>query len=185
MKPNREVKLVALERIGRELLLALGEDPTDDGLRDTPRRFANWWREFIEYTPGKVDTAFESSYSDQMIIISGMRIWSLCMHHLLPFYADIAIGYIPTEGKILGLSKFARIAHAAAHKLQVQEKLVHDIADELERLTSTKDIAVLANGHHLCMEMRGVKTIGEMTTSVMRGSFRDEPQTRAEFLRLV
>lgn len=178
------VAVSVLELLARDLLLAIGEDPTREGLRDTPRRFAAWWREFIEYDPGNTETTFEAVTTDQMVIVSGLRIFSLCEHHLLPFWCDVAIGYI-ADGRVLGLSKFARVAHQVAHRLQLQERLTHSIADEIEHLTGSGDVAVLAHGEHLCMVMRGIKTSGRMTSSVMRGAFRDKPEARAEFLRLV
>ena len=119
-----------------------------------------------------------------MVVVSGMRVWSMCQHHLLPFWADISIGYIATD-RILGLSKFARIAQQYAHQLQLQEQLCHQIADAIERITRTPDVAVLAQGQHLCMVSRGVKTPAIMTTSIMRGVFRTDSQTRMEFLRLI
>lgn len=173
-----------IKDLARELLIAIGEDPDRDGLKDTPARYAKWWREFIDYEAGKIETAFTLEKSDEMIAVTGMEVWSLCEHHLLPFKAVISIGYIPAE-KVLGLSKFARIAHKHAHKPQVQERLVQQIADEVERITGSKDIAVIADGEHSCMTMRGIKTSGSMRTSVMRGCFRTEPEARHEILNLV
>ncbi len=171
-----------LLRLGRELLVALGEDPDREGLLETPRRFASLWREFVEYEPGNTDSTFEAVTTDQMVIVKGIRVWSVCEHHLLPFWCDLAIAYIAYD-KVLGLSKFARIAHQAAHRPQIQERLVHEIADEIERLTGSPDVAVIGKGVHLCMIMRGIKTPGEMVTSVMRGVFR-KPEVRAEFISL-
>jgi GTP cyclohydrolase I len=168
----------------RNLLLELGEDPDREGLRDTPRRWAAWWREFTSYDPGQLATHFSSVDVDQMVLVSGMRLWSLCEHHLLPFSATVAIGYIADQ-RVLGLSKFGRIAQKHAHRLQVQERLVADIADEVERLTASHDVAVVARGEHLCMTMRGVSTPALMTTSVMRGAFRTDASARAEVLALV
>jgi len=179
-----EVNYQALLTIGRELLQAIGEDPEREGIKDTPRRFADWWKEFIDYQPGSLDTCFESITTDQMVTVSGMRVWSLCEHHLLPFWCDVSIGYIAGE-QVLGLSKFARIAHKYAHTLQLQERLCHQIADEITRIVGTEDVAVLARGRHLCMEMRGVRTPGLMSSSVMRGLFRDKNEARMEFLQLV
>jgi GTP cyclohydrolase I len=172
-----------LERIGRELLEAIGEDPNRAGLVDTPARWARWWGEFTDHDPGRVGTAFEHVTSDDLVVVSGMAVWSLCEHHLLPFSATIAVGYLP-NGHVLGLSKFGRIAHAAAHRLQVQERLVAEIADQVEKLTYVPDVAVVARGEHLCMTMRGIRTPATMTSSVMRGRFRELPELRAEFLSL-
>jgi GTP cyclohydrolase I len=180
----QKVDYPRLLELGRELLLAIGEDPEREGLLETPRRWADSWREFIEYDPGKTDTVFESSTADQMVTVSGMRVSSLCEHHLLPFWCDVAIGYI-ADGKVLGLSKFARIAHQFAHQLQLQERLGQQIADEVSRITGTENVAVVLKGEHLCMTTRGIRTPGTMTSSVMRGVFRDEYETRMEFLRLI
>lgn len=180
--PGRRVDVPALERIGRELLVAIGEDPDREGLRDTPTRWARWWREFIEHDPGRVETAFTSATADQMVVVSGMRAWSLCEHHLLPFWCDVTVAYIPA-GRVLGLSKFARVAHKHTRRLQVQERLVGGVADEVADLAGTSDVAVVARGEHLCMTMRGVRTPAMMTSSVLRGAFRD-PAARGEFLAL-
>jgi GTP cyclohydrolase I len=180
----REVNYNALLRVGRDLLLAIGEDPEREGVRDTPRRFADMWREFIEYDPGATDTSFGSVATDQIVVVSGIRVWSICEHHTLPFWCDISIGYIPHE-KVLGLSKFARIAHKYAHRLQLQERLCQQIADEIMRLAETEDVAVLAKGEHLCMVARGIRTSATMISSVMRGVFREKSEARLEFLRLV
>jgi GTP cyclohydrolase I len=181
---DKKVDYPKLLELGRELLIAIGEDPDREGLLDTPRRWADSWREFIEYDPGKTETTFSSASMDQMVCVSGMRVWSLCEHHLLPFYCDVAIGYM-AEGKVLGLSKFARIAHQFAHQLQLQERLGQQIADEVSRITGTNDVAVVLKGRHLCMESRGIQTPGVMSSSVMRGAFREEFETRMEFLRMI
>src|SRR5271156_5370943 len=102
----------------REILLAIGEDPTRDGLKETPARVARFWKEFADYRPGKIGTSFACHEVDQMVVVSGIEGWSLCEHHLLPFRVRVAIGYIP-RGKILGLSKFGRIVHLVCHELQV------------------------------------------------------------------
>lgn len=178
-----KVDVAKLEEIGRELLVAIGEDPDRDGLKDTPRRWANAWREFIEYDPGKISTAFEPQVFDEMIAVCGMEVWSMCEHHLIPFRSVVSIAYIPDE-KMLGLSKFARIVHKYAHRPQVQERLVSQIADEVQELSGSRDVAVIADGEHLCMTMRGVRTPAKMRTSVTRGRFRDVATTRNEFLSL-
>lgn len=169
--------------LGRELLIALGEDPDREGIKDTPRRWASWWREFIEYQPGTTDTSFEPITTDQMVVISGMRVYSLCEHHLLPFWCDVSIGYV-VHDKVLGLSKFARIAQKVAHHLQLQERVVHDIADEVQAVTGSSDVAVLASGVHMCMVMRGIKTQGLVSSLDTRGVFSTQPDMRADFLQL-
>lgn len=169
--------------IGRQLLEALGEDPAREELAETPRRWAQFWQEFIAYEPGQVDTTFSAAESGQMVVVSGIKVWSVCEHHLLPFWCEIAIGYLSGD-RVLGLSKFARIAQQHAHRPQVQERLVRDIADDVMRLTGSEDVAVMARGEHLCMLMRGVRTHGMMSSTTLRGRFYDEPLLRAEFLAL-
>ena len=134
-----------IKSLVRELLIALGEDPDREGLKETPRRIANFWEEFIEYDAGKIDTTFSAVKHDQMVCVTGMRVWSMCEHHMLPFWCDVSIAYIAKD-KVLGLSKFARIAHKHAHKLTLQEQLVSDISDELVKILGTQDVAVLAKG---------------------------------------
>ena len=180
----KRVDYPRLLALGRELLLAIGEDPDREGLRETPRRWADAWREFIEYDPGTTETTFSSVAADQMVCVSGIWIASLCEHHLLPFWCDVSIGYIPNE-KVLGLSKFARIAHQFAHRLQLQERLGEQIADEISRITGTQNVAVVLKGEHYCMAARGIRSPARMTSSVMRGVFRTESQIRMEFLRLI
>jgi GTP cyclohydrolase I len=177
------VETVAVERAYRDLLIAIGEDPDRDGLRDTPARAARFWREFIEHDAGKVDTTFESVEIDQMVVVSGIRVYSLCEHHLLPFWCNVAVGYI-AQSKVVGLSKLGRLAHKAAHRLQLQERLCQQVANDLSEIAQTPDVAVVAQGEHLCMSMRGVRTPALMTSSVMRGRFRDRDATRAEFMQL-
>jgi GTP cyclohydrolase I len=187
LQVEREPKRVDYPRLlelGRELLLAIGEDPDREGLRETPRRWAAAWREFMEYYPGTTETTFASMASDQMVCVSGIRVASLCEHHLLPFWCDVSIGYIP-NAKVLGLSKFARIAQQFAHRLQLQARLGEQIADEISRITGTQNVAVVLKGEHYCMTARGIRSPGRMTSSVLRGVFRTESQTRMEFLRLI
>lgn len=179
----RTVDYPRLLELGHEVLVALGENPDREGLQETPRRWANWWREFLEYHPGTTDTTFHAVSTDQLVCVSGMRIFSLCEHHLLPMWCDVTIGYLPQE-KVLGLSKFARIAHQFAHQLQVQERLTQQIADEITRLSGSTNVAVVLNGEHLCMSARGIRTPGLMTSSILRGSFRTDQEMRQTFLSL-
>lgn len=177
------VDTARVEALARELLDAIGEDPDRDGLADTPARFARWWSEFIDYQPGTLDTAFTVEQADEVVVVRGITVWSLCEHHLLPFRATVTVGYLPA-GRVLGLSKLGRIAHAHAHRLQVQERMTADIADHVQKLADTADVAVIVHGEHLCMSMRGIRTTAQMRTSVMRGVFRDKPEARAEFTAL-
>ena len=136
--------------------------------------YAGLWQDPAEV----LSATFPIEHVDKMIVVSGIEVWSLCAHHLLPFSATVSIGYI-ADTQVLGLSKFGRIRPGT------QEQLVADIADRVEKVTQTSDVAVTASGVHLCMAMRGIRTPATMTTSVARGAFRDRPETRAEWLTLV
>lgn len=172
-----------LESLGRRLLQIVDPNPDRPGLQETPRRWAKMWLDFMYYEPGTMDTVFTQEHTDQMVVISGMRVWSLCEHHLVPFWCDVAVGYV-THGKVIGLSKVARMAHHHAHGLQVQERLVEQIADSMSTATDSPDVAVLASGEHLCMTMRGIKTPALVRSSAMRGVFREDHRARAEFFAL-
>jgi GTP cyclohydrolase IA len=179
--PTGRVK--RLEYLGRELLLTIGYDPTSPELRETPGRWARWWEEFLTHDPGHIDTAFEAVAADQLVVVGGMRVWSVCEHHLLPFSSTVSVGYVP-NGRLLGLSKFARIAWQAAHRLQLQERMAEVIAEEVGRVADSRDLAVLVRGRHLCMEARGVKTPAVTSTLTTRGKLKDDASMRMEFLQL-
>ena len=183
---RRPVDTDSIETAVRMILEAIGEDLGRADVRDTPARVARFYQEFFAYEPGRVDTSFAAEHaSDQMVTVSGVRVWSMCAHHMLPFYVDIAMGYI-ASGRVLGLSKFARIAHGVAHKLQTQEQIAAEIADEIERVTGTRNVAVLCeNGLHTCATMRGIKTPLSMNNAVLRGVFRLRPSARTEFYNLI
>ncbi len=186
MSDSDQVKKIDHARVKAlvtELLEAIGEDPTREGLIETPRRIANFWREFIEYDAGKLDTTFSAVKHNQMVAVTGVKVWSMCEHHMLPFWCDLSIAYIAEE-KVLGLSKFARIAHKHAHKLTLQEQLVSDVANELKEILETENVAVMAKGEHLCMTMRGIKTPHRMISTALSGKFHQSEQ-RMEFLRII
>ena len=183
MVSEKKVDYNKLLEIGRDLLVAIGENPEREGLVETPKRFAKHWRDFIEFDAGKIDTTFGSVTTNQMVVVSGMRVWSLCEHHLLPFWCDVTIGYI-AQDKVIGLSKLARIAHKHSHSLQVQERLVDQIANEISEIIGCDNVAVYAKGVHTCMVMRGIKTDGVMSSSVMRGAFYNDEKARSEFFYL-
>lgn len=166
----------------REVLLAIGEDPDRPGLVDTPARWARWWAEFVEHDAGTM-TTFEHVHADQMVVIGGLEVWSLCEHHLLPFRSTVTIGVIASD-VVLGLSKYGRIARAAGHRLQLQERMTEDIADAVASAAATPDVAVVTRGVHTCMTMRGARMPAEMVTSVTRGRFRDDSSCRAEFMAI-
>lgn len=173
-----------VKRAIHELLIELGEDPKREGLVDTPQRVARFWNEFLRYDPGNIQTSFENDKVDQMVVVEGIPFFSLCEHHLMPFWGKISIGYI-ADGTILGLSKMPRIVQKYAHKLQVQERLCNQIAKEMSNLLGHENVAVVGTAIHTCMVMRGIKSDGIMKTSVMLGVFREEPETRQEFFELL
>lgn len=178
-----------METLIRELLVKLGEDPGREGLRETPRRVT---KSLGYLTKGYQEDAdkilsgamFESPGQD-MILVRNIEFFSLCEHHLLPFFGRCHIGYIP-DGKIVGLSKLARVVNAFARRLQVQERLTRQIADSIMENLNPIGVGVIISAKHLCMQMRGVEIQGsECTTSAMMGEFHDDIATRNEFLRLI
>ena len=181
---NSAIDLDQLTRVGEALLDQVAPDWRENPhMQDTPKRYAKWWKEFTEYDSGNDSTTFPVEHVDQMVVVSGIDTWSLCAHHLLPFSARVTIGYIADEN-VLGLSKFARIAHGEAHRPTSQEELCSRIADRVQEVTGATSVAVTASGLHLCMAMRGIKTPATMTTSVTRGMFREDERTRAEWWAL-
>jgi GTP cyclohydrolase I len=175
----------SLETVAALLLDQVAPGWQESGhMRDTPKRYAKWWREFLHVDETRVNTTFPVEHVDQMVVVRGIDTWSLCAHHLLPFSASVSIGYIADE-RVLGLSKFARITHESAARPTSQEELCARIADAITTATGSEHVAVSASGLHLCMAMRGVKTPATMTTSVTRGAFRDQPETRAEWFALM
>jgi len=172
-----------LALICEALLLTIGEDPDREGLRETPARFARAWQEFLAPPPDRLDTAFEAIQSDQLVVLQGHRVYSLCEHHLLPFTCDLTVGYLP-QTHVLGVSKLARLADLHARRLQLQERLVADLGRDLAQRTESPHVAVLGRGVHLCMAMRGARSQAPLVTSYLTGAFRDQPACRAEFFAL-
>lgn len=172
----------------RRILELLGEDPDRLGLLHTPERVAaslRWLTRGYEMSVDDVvgDGVFEEAH-ENMVMVRDVEIYSLCEHHMLPFYGKIHVAYIP-NGKILGLSKTARIVDVYARRLQVQERLTDQIADAIMEILSPRGVGVVLEARHLCMMMRGVeKQHSVAVTSALRGSFRDDAKTRDEFLRL-
>lgn len=178
-----------LEPLYQQLLINIGEDPQREGLQNTPKRAAKAM-EFL--TQGYnlnldevINGATFASDNDEMVIVKNIELYSLCEHHLLPFIGKCHVAYLPT-GKVLGLSKIARIVDLFARRLQIQENLTKQIAETVMQVTSASGVGVIIEAQHLCMMMRGVeKQNSVMTTSVMLGTFRDDATTRNEFLTLL
>jgi GTP cyclohydrolase I len=172
-----------------ELLRGLGEDPDRAGLRGTPTRVVQSLRFLTEgYEMDAAEVAagalFDQQY-DEMILVKDIPVFSLCEHHLLPFFGSVHVAYVP-DGRVVGLSKIPRIVDVFARRLQVQERLTRQVAEAILSVTGAKGAAVVATARHLCMEMRGVEKPGAQTvTSCMLGCFRSDGRTRAEFLDLI
>ena len=173
----------------REILIAVGEDPDREGLLETPKRVANMYEEIfagLTEDPKQHIKLFNEQSNDEMVIVKDIPFYSMCEHHLLPFFGKAHIGYIPSDNKIIGLSKLARIVDNFAKKPQVQERLTSDIADFLNDNLQPKGVAVIMEAEHMCMTMRGARAAGSKTqTSALRGIMRTDAKTRAEVLSLV
>jgi GTP cyclohydrolase I len=173
----------------RQILLAVGEDPERPGLQKTPARAAAAMRDFTRGYDQEINTllngaVFEEAYDD-MIIVRDIEFYSLCEHHLLPFFGSVHVGYVP-NGRIVGLSKVARLVEMFSRRLQVQERLTHDVAHCLEEALRPRGVAVVVEARHLCMMARGVeKQASRMVTSAVLGDFRTDRRTRQEFMDLL
>jgi GTP cyclohydrolase I len=178
-----------VEGLIEELLREIGEDPTRDGLQRTPGRVARAY-EFLtqgyQLDPQKIlnDAVFEESYNE-MLIVKDIDFYSLCEHHMLPFFGRAHVAYVP-NGKIVGLSKIARLVEMYSRRLQVQERLTNQIAHVIEKVLQPRGVAVIIEAQHLCMMMRGVqKQNSYAISSAMLGDFESDPKTRSEFVQLV
>ncbi|MEV7976195.1 MULTISPECIES: GTP cyclohydrolase I FolE [Streptomyces] len=177
------------ENAVRELLIAVGEDPDREGLRETPARVARAYRELLvgnRQSPEEVLTTTFDLGHDEMVLVKDIEIVSLCEHHMLPFHGVAHVGYIPAEtGKITGLSKLARLVEVFARRLQVQERLTTQVADSLMRILEARGVIVVVEAEHMCMSVRGIRKPGaKTTTSAVRGQLRDAT-TRAEAMSLI
>ena len=179
-----------IERAVREILIAIGEDPDRDGLRDTPGRVARAYAEQfsgLRQQPEEVLTTVFDADHDEMVLVRDIEVHSTCEHHLTPFIGLAHIGYIPNEkGQITGLSKLARLIDVYARRPQVQERMTSQVADALMNVLEPRGVIVVVEAEHLCMTMRGVRKPGAKTlTSAVRGVFRDSDRTRAEAMSLM
>jgi len=173
----------------RELLLAIGEDPDREGLAETPERVADMYEEIfsgLKADPRAHLKLFNEGNSDEMVVVRDIPLYSMCEHHLLPFVGKAHIAYIPGRGRILGLSKLARIVEDFAKRPQLQERLTSQIADFLEKELCPQGVAVIVEAEHLCMTMRGAKAAGSVTqTSALRGRMRSDARSRGEVMALL
>ena len=184
-----ELSGASFEDLVAEMIRRLGEDPDREGLKKTPERVAKslsfLTKGYHETAEGAVGDALFEEHHRNMVVVKDIEIYSLCEHHMLPFFGKAHVAYIP-DGKILGLSKLARLVEVYARRLQVQERLTEQVAQALWETTSPQGVGVVIEAYHLCMMMRGVeKQNSSMKTSSMLGTFRNNPTTRAEFLSLV
>jgi len=184
---------VDLERIEagvREILLAIGEDPERDGLLETPRRVARMYEEIfagLREDPGEhLKVVFEADH-DEMVMVKDIPVYSVCEHHLVPWFGSAHVAYIPNDdGRITGLSKLARLVDGYSRRPQVQERLTTQVADRLEAVLAPKGVLVVVEAEHLCMSMRGVRKPGALTiTSAVRGLMRDSVATRQEAMSFI
>ena len=179
-----------IEAAVKEILAAIGEDPTRDGLLKTPARVARMYAEIcggLHQNPDEhLQTTFEAEH-DEMVMVRDIPMYSLCEHHLAPFIGKAHVAYIPgTDGRVIGLSKFARLVDGYARRPQVQERLTSQVADAMQNSLDPKGVMVVIEAEHLCMSMRGVKQAGSTTvTSAVRGLFRTNVATREEAMRFI
>ncbi|MBR2957901.1 MAG: GTP cyclohydrolase I FolE [Clostridia bacterium] len=178
-----------IEAAIREILIAIGEDPDREGLVETPDRVARMYEEIfsgLEEDPEKHLKIFTEEDNDEMVVVRDIPLYSMCEHHLIPFIGKAHIAYIPGEGRVIGLSKLARIVNCFARRPQLQERLTSQVADFLFDNLHPQGVAVVVEAEHLCMTMRGARASGSQTrTSAMRGIMRSDARTRAEAMSLL
>lgn len=187
-KTNMPVDLEAIKEAVRTILIAVGEDPDREGLRETPRRVAKMYEEMfagLRLDPSRhLKVVFPEVY-DEMVLIRDISFTSMCEHHLLPFTGVAHVAYIP-NGKVTGLSKIARVVEEVSRQPQVQERMTQTIAEMVDEHLSTSGVAVVLSAEHSCMTIRGVRKPGSSTiTSALRGDFKTNQSTRAEFMSLI
>lgn len=186
--PSRKIDMERIAGAVREILLAVGEDPDREGLKETPERVARMYKELFGglcEDPRKHLKKFFAEPYDEIVIVRDISFNSMCEHHLLPFMGKVHIGYLP-DGRVIGLSKLARVVEVIARRPQVQERMTEDIANLLVEELCVKGVGVIIEAVHTCMTVRGVRKPGSMcVTSAMKGAFRNNPKTRTEFMALI
>jgi GTP cyclohydrolase IA len=181
---ERRIDRAAAERAAADLLVALGADLGEEGVRETPRRMVAAYAELLTREPFRATSFPNDGGYDELVVVRAIPFHSLCMHHMLPFHGVAHVGYLPGE-RIIGLSKLGRVVEHFARSLQIQERLTTQIATWLEEVLQPKGVGVVVEAEHLCMSLRGVQKLGAMTTtSALRGLVRDDARTRQEFLAL-
>ena len=176
MDKNRVEKLV------RELIIEIGEDPTREGLRDTPARIAKAYKEIFEGYDSNSELSVQFSEDSEVVVAKDIQFYSMCEHHMLPFFGKIQIAYAP-NGRVFGISKLVRLVEKYSKRLQIQERLTKNIADELHS-HGVKGVAVMAEAEHLCMKMRGVKNDAKVSSSAFRGIYENQNQ-KEEIVRVI
>ncbi len=178
-----------IESAVKEILEAIGEDPSREGLVETPHRVAEMYADIfsgLQDDPRRHIKVFSEPENDEMVVVRDIPLYSMCEHHLLPFIGKAHIAYLPSEGKVIGLSKLARIVSDFSKRPQLQERLTAQIADFLMQELQPKGVAVIVDAEHLCMTMRGARAAGAKTqTSALRGTMRSDARTRAEVMVLL
>ena len=176
MDKNRVEKLV------RELIIEIGEDPTREGLRETPARIAKAYKEIFEGYDSNSELSVQFSEDSEVVVAKDIQFYSMCEHHMLPFFGKIQIAYAP-NGRVFGISKLVRLVEKYSKRLQIQERLTKNIADELHS-HGVKGVAVMAEAEHLCMKMRGVKNDAKVSSSAFRGIYENQNQ-KEEIVRVI
>ena len=189
IESRKNMDLPKIENAVREILEAIGEDTSREGIQETPKRVARMYAEIFSGLHRDITKdikVFHEEGNDEMILIGDIPFYSMCEHHLLPFHGKAHVVYIPRDGKILGLSKVARIVDTLSRKPQLQERLTSEIADKITEAVDARSVCVIIEAEHLCMTMRGIRKPGSKTvTSAMRGGCRTDARTRNEALALI
>lgn len=186
---KKEIDKAKIEQAVRMILEAIGEDPEREGLIATPARVARMYEEVfrgLDYNPREYLQVSFTEYHDELVLVKDIPIYSMCEHHLLPFYGKAHVAYIPKGGKVVGISKLVRVAEAYAHRPQLQERLTSQIADCIHDALKPHGVGVVIQAEHMCMTMRGIRKPGAITvTSAVRGIFETRPETRNELFSLI
>ena len=171
-----------VKKLVRELIIEVGEDPTREGLRETPKRIASMYKEIFGGYDSDSELSVQFSEDSDVVIARDIQFYSMCEHHMLPFYGTIQIAYVPNS-RVFGISKLVRVVEKFSKRLQIQERITKNIADELYA-QGVKGVAVVVDAEHLCMKMRGVKNDAKVTTSAFRGTLEDQ-KTKEELLKAI